>query len=349
MTNTNTAARTYQWGKESSAGTAVAATERVLMELDFESADELMRPQMARGLQARNGADEFFGKRSVNFTGTNNLLFEQFHTWLAMSVAGGVSASGSGTSRTWDFARTASGIPSLDAFTLERRLTDGSNHLDNEFAYAQLRSWEIAIADGEAAQLSVDGFTRRKQSSTLTSLSGVDAQPAVEYPVHPRVSVFIDDSSSFGSTQISSQVLALSYAFNTGLTPLWTCDNRADLDWTLPVFSSRESSLEITATMLVDPGSSNGDYATEVTKADAAALRYLRVLLQGRDIDGGTRTSITLDSTVKHEGVPLKVGTQDGQDIIEFKFVESLTASTPWIDVSVVNTRAALADGTAAA
>lgn len=343
----------FQWGAESTAGTAVAAGERVLLsDLSFGFDHEIDRTNLMRGNMLREQGDELLVSTNTTFSGSGPLLYDQFHTILSMSVEGGVTASGSGDNRTWTFDRSLTGVPDLDTYTIERRVTDGSTNYDRRVAYAMLSSWSMDWQLNGLVNLSVDGFARRNQSSTFTSLTGADATPVVEKAKTARTVVYIDDTyAGLGSTQASSKVIGGTLRFNTGAMPQPTLDNRTDLDWTLPVYNADEMYTELTLRCLMDPAASaNSDLGTENTKAEAAAKRFVRIVTTGTDIGSGTARSLTLDLTLTHRpGSVTPVGEENGQQIVEFDMVSAHDGSNPWIVAALVNARAAYAVGDAAA
>ena len=342
----------FQWGAESTAGTAVAATERQLIPLEFSFDHEIDRTNLQRGYMLREVGDEILTNTATTFSGAGPLLFDQFHTWMSMAVEGGVSASGSGDNRSWSFQRTPTGVPDLDTYTLERQITDGSTDYDREVAYAMLSSFSIDWQLNGLLNLSVEGFARRNQSSTFTSLTGVDAQPVTEKAKTVRTIVYMDDTyAGIGSTQVSSKVIGGTLRFNTGAMMQPTMDNRTDLDWTLPVYNADEMYAELTLRCLLDPAASaNSDLGTENTKAEAAAKRFVRIVTTGSDIGTGTARSLAMNLTLTHTaGSVTPVGEENGQQIVEFSMVSAHDGTNPWFRTTVVNAREAFADGTAAA
>lgn len=345
--------RAHYWGKETTSGTLVAATERlILTEFDVEQVEETVALPTIRQYMLRGHGDEFVASRGIIFKGKGPLAYEQIHTWLHMAVEGNITATGTGDNRTWLHTRGLTGIPTFNSLTFERRLTDGTAHIDNEFGYGLLRSFTITIPDSGHVTLDVEGFARRIQASTLTVITGSDIQPTLEFAVQPRCAIYIDDSfGGIGGTLVSSKVLGATLKFNTGLVPTWTCDNRTDLDWTLPTLDgfSTDAELEITA-MLDSAGSSGGDFVTEKTKAEASTMRYVSFFMQGKDIGTGTRNSLRFNMSMKHvPGSIVKVGTDNGRDIVTYSLRSSADGTNAWLTATVVNGRSAICDGTAAA
>lgn len=350
---TYTPKRSIYWGKETTGGTAVAATERIVLEsLDFEPVDEVVAPPTIRNYLMRAHGDEHVVRRGTTFTGSGPMAFDQLHSWLSLAVEGGITPSGSGDNRTWAHSRDIGMPPTLNTFTFERRITDGTNHIDHEFAYGGLTSLTITVPGTGFVTLDVEGFARRIQASTLTTLTGVDLQPVLEYAVAPRSALYIDDSiGGIGGTLVASRVLGATLKFDTGLVPTWTCDNRTDLDWTLPVLDGQSTGVELEVTAMIDgAGSGTGSYVYEKAKAEAVANRFVSFFIEGSDIGTGTKRSARFNMTMKHvPGSIFLLGSDNGRDIVTYRLRETCDGTTDWLTATVVNARAAICDGTAAA
>jgi len=351
---TLTSLQALQWGgPEGTKGSAATVTERALFdEITLQPIDEMHQPNAARSWSIANADDAIPHMRGVDWSGSTNLQFEQWHTIAAMSIEGGTSAVGSGLSRTWTHDRPITTVPPVDSLTIEGRNTDGTNPFDQQLLYSILRSWELSWGQTGAVDLSVDGFARKRDDTiTLTALTGVDAQPVTERVVAPRVAVYIDDTSSFGSSQVVCKALAGSLTFNTGHAPLMTNDNRTSLDFCTDIYNPESAGFELSLTLLMlNDGSAVGDYGTESANAQAGTQRYVRIFLEGGVITGGTRSSIALDMTARHQNAEIPAPTsQDGQDIVEYTFVPKIDGTTPWFASTTVNARDAICDGTPAA
>jgi len=350
----NVGRTTYQWGLESTNGTAVAATERILLnEMTWSPIDTVDRTTLMREIMLRETGDEIVTQRGMDFSGTGPLLLDQFHTWLSMSVEGGVSAAGTtpDVHRTWTHDRVVSGVPNLDSYTLETRFRDGTNGISKETSYAMLRSWTLDWALDGPVSLSVDGFARRRVASIYTALSGANLIPGVEKALSGRTTVAIDDTfGGLGGTVLAGKVIGGSLTFFSGASPQRAMDNRTDDDFSLEVYSAEEMSCELSLRILCDPQTAaNGDYGTELAKAEAVAIRAVQIFIEGSDIGGGTNRSLTLNMLMKHQaGTLAALGKENGQEIIEVDMVATTDGSSAWFSATTVNGRALVATGTPA-
>ena len=305
--------RVFQWGKEVTRGTAVAATSKIAVEnIEFEPEDVLARPKLAKGLLHRNPGSETVITRGSRFRIPETpVVYDQLQHLLSMAVKGGVAATGADP-YTWTFARSLTADPAPDSWTLERRLNDGSSQKDNEWAYALLSELRFIYQVDQPLRFSAAGFARRVQASTLTAAL---ALPTIEIPPTPLAKIWIDSTwANLGTTQITGQVLRAEVTFRTGLKPIMTLDGRSDLDFTSYILDASEVGVDAEITMLVA-----GQYDTEKTAAEAATLRAVRL-----EILGTQSRELELDMLLKHErGSLFSVGQQDGQDIVVMKFEDS--------------------------
>lgn len=305
--------RLFQWGKETTRGTAVAATSKIAVEgIEFEPVDEVSRPKLAKGLLHRNpGSETIIRRGTTSRIPETPVVYDQLQHLLSMSVKGGVVATGLDPF-TWTFARSLTADPAPDAWTIERRLSDGTTNKDNEWAYALLSTLRFLYVRDQPLRFSAEGFARRVQASTLTAAL---AMPVIEIPPSPLAKVWIDSTwAAIGTTQVSAQVLRADITFHTGLKPLWSLDGRADLDFTTHLLDPSEVGLDAELVLLVA-----GQYDTEKTAAEAQTLRGVRLQVLGTQ----TR-ELTLDMLLKHErGSVFAVGSEDGQDIVTMRLTDS--------------------------
>lgn len=319
--------RTFQWGKESTRGTAVAATSKIALEnMDLEPIDSVVRPQFLTGkLHRYPGGNETAIKRGTNWAINNSpVVYDQLHHLGAMSVKGSVTATGAPSVYTWDFSRSLTADPAPDSFTLERRTTDGTTPRDYEWTYALIRNLSFSYKLDEPLRFSCDGFARRVQASTLTAAL---SYPSTEVPSSHATCSIDTTWAALGTTPIVAQVLSADFTFKTGLMPFDTLDGRADLDFSTYIFNGAETGIDLTLRLLMA-----GQFPTEKTAAEAQTLRAVRLTVLG-----SASRELTLDMLVKHEpGSLFKVDEVDGQDVVDMKFVDSDDA-TNMFRMKVVN------------
>lgn len=323
----NDAYTLYQWGKEGTRGTAVPATSKIAVErINFDYNDLTYRPSLARGTAARYRGNETNVRNGSRWTVPETpVIYDQLQNWLQMSVAGGVASTGS-SPYVWTFTRSLTADPAPDSFTLERRLTDGSSPSDQEWAYAMASKIGFRGAIDSPLRFTVEGFARRRQSSTLTA---AQAMPTVEIPPFALSRLYIDDDwASIGGSLVSSQIIGWSVDFTTGFYPQMTADARSDRDFTMHLMNADNVALDVNITALV-----GAQYATEATKARAETLRACRI-----DVSGSGSRNLQLDMMLKHEFPDVYVvGEQDGQVIVNFSLKDSADDGTNLFRAKVTN------------
>jgi len=273
------------------------------------------------------------------------LPFDQICNWLSMSVQGGVTPSGpTDSAYTWSFVRAPTTVPNPDAWTLERRLSDISANIDNEWAYALCRQWTMRGAPNGAVTFEAEGFARRIQSSTHT---GSLTAEVGYYPVHGRSRLYIDDTvGNIGTTLVSTQLLDWSLTFRSGMEPLFTADNRADLDFATHACNGDAAGFDFEATFLVD-----AQYALEKAAAEAidggalTGLRAMRLEVNHPTLIGVSSTRRLRANLIARAemGSVFEVGTRDGQDIVTVRYQETASTAAQWLEIEVVNDVSALA------
>jgi hypothetical protein len=217
-------------------------------------------------------------------------------------------------------------VPDCDSWTIERRITDGTNHLDNEWAYCMANEMTLSADEDAPLMLEVNGFARRVSASTHTAAL---AHPTIEIPPIALSKVFIDTSwAGLGGTQVTGQVLTWSVTLRNGAQGRRTADGRTDMDFTTHLFG--EAGLEAELVLLVKADS--GQYATEKTAAEAQSLRAVRI-----QADGSSGRQVQIDFLAKHAaGSLFTVGDQDGFAVVTLNLV-SATDLTNAFRVKVTN------------
>lgn len=310
----------YQMGKETTRGTAVPATSKIAVEqIDFMPEDEMYRPNLAKGLLLPHSGDETPIKRLTRWKVTDQpVVYNQHQNWLSMGVDGGVTAVGASDPWAWTFTRSILADPAPDTWTLERRMTDGTNHADNEWAYCFLSQlkwvWEI----NQPLKFSAEGFARRIQTSTLTAAL---AMPVITIPPAQLGKLWLDAAwANLGTTQVVGELRKIDCTFNTGLKPVDLIDGRTDLDYSTYVIDADEVGIELSLDVLL----TKARYDAERAAAEAGTLRAIRAKIEGPLAN----RSLQLDMLVKHTAASMfEVGEEDGQVSANFKMQEATDAT----------------------
>ena len=323
----------FQSGRETTKGTAVAATSKFAVEgMVIRPIDSIVRPKIIKGVLLANPGNELAVQRGMEWEFSNTpLIYDQLQQFLAMTYKGAVAPS-AGPPYTWTYTRDPLADPALDSRTFEMRQTDGTTPNDVEFAYGMCQSLEISGAENEPLRMAAKGFGRRIQSSTLTA---AQALPTVVIPPMALSSVYIDPTwATRGTTLVSGQVLGWKYRIESGVKPLMTADARSDLDFTVDVIDWNDVKLSLELVILA---TASGQWATEKTAAEALTLRAVEV----RAVVSAN-ASLKLRGLFRHTaGSVFPADVQDGQRICTLS-LEGSTDDTNFAEAILINTAAAL-------
>lgn len=310
----NAAATLYQIGVQSTFDTAVAATAKLLVpRIDIEQTDQLGRPQWAKGLAVRNRGNEHPVTRGTRVTiPAFAVPLEQLPHWLGMAIVSGVSATGDPDSYT--YTRDITAAPGVTMATLERRLTEFTNHIDEEWPNFVLTELTLSGAQGQDIMLAASGFAAARAASTLTASLSAPATP--EVMPHALSEVYLDTSwANAGNTQLTGKVLSWALSITTGAVGIPTADGRAGLDYGALVYDANQIGHRFTARLLQDKTL----YQAEQTAAKAGTLRCVRVAY-----DGTSTLAWNIDALVKHENAEIApVDESDGQVVYDVTMVDA--------------------------
>jgi hypothetical protein len=301
-----------QWAKEATPGTDLPATSQMLVTaFNATPKDEYYRPGVLRGLMQRNRGFETPIKRWTEWSAEGPFSFEQGQNWLGAVIAVVAAPTGVGP-YVWTHTKNPAVIPSLATFTLERRVTDGSTPYQHAWHYCVVTKFTLNFADGEPVTFKAEGFARRVQTETLTAALTL---PTPEFAPLGVGKLWIDSTwGTLGTTVVATQILNGSIEINTGAFPIWTLDQRSDLDFSTIGYNAEQAAVNVQLTALV-----GAQFALEKTAAEAGTLRALRLQL-----DGTSSRKLLLDLLAKHEMASIfEFGEQDGQHVVEMNLQES--------------------------
>lgn len=297
--------RRLQIGPETTPGTAVAATFKlvgdgdVTYELDREFEDfprQVFAPLTNGGIDLRAGT-------LINWQG--NLTFEEIAHILANVLATPSTTGGDEEPYTHTFERTWNVPPTLTTYTAELTEHDGSSaHVQKESAYVTGSSVEIAIARNSIATVRWQAFGRKGSATTETaSLAAISGRTPISGNLFK---LYMDDSwAELGSTQQSSVIRAASLTYNNGALPKFTLDGRAAQDKVGDDFNQASGTLSVTYEL-------DSVAASEIAHFEAGDLRFVRLAAEMGD------KSIALDWCGVHRSVP-SYSEEDGLRLVTFE------------------------------
>jgi len=310
-----------QIGKESTAGTAVAATRRVLTKsatYRHQQVQEMFEGQLS-GVLSRAVTAPVITREHTQIEVATDLDFEQILFPLLSGVKGGVTPSspGSGEARLWTFAPSQT-APSVDSYTVEYVADDGSTKQELEADYAITSSFEITGGVEALPQISYSMDARKTSQSTYTSGISLPSM-ANEFSANLRWMVRMDDTwANIGNTNIGNQIYGFTVGQSAVVMPQYYLDARSDLDFSKVEPQTRTTDLAIECTL--DTGASNF-YETELAKKASGNLRFCELMLQGASFsspDNALERYIKIRGCFVHADDSLEElgGDRDGNSVV---------------------------------
>ena len=309
-------------------GTAVAATSKIAIEkLDWGDDDEsLYMPKFANGMLIRNRGNAQATKHGTRFSFSDQpVVWEQLPHWFTLALKGAPVITYATGLFKWVWTRTPNANPAQLSATLERLFSDGDgNTVEQRAAYAMLSELGLSYAQGEHLRMSGAGFARKMATNSVTAAL---TMPTPQIGVSALSRLYVDALfANAGDTLLAEQVIGWQWNHNNGLMPLLTAEGRTDLDFTKHQLDANNVTCDLKVTALLDPTT----YAAEKTAAQEGTIRAIQV-----KVDGGSGRLLTIDGLYRHAKPTLfKIGSQDGQDIVEMELVEA-TDMTNFLEVTL--------------
>lgn len=319
-----------QLGKESTKGTPVATTTRWIGTSQVDPDEPVFQPQVANGLLLKNKTSDAIAIRQAKLKLMTDLTFEQLLHILMCSLKGGVTPTGAGADKTWTFNPTFTADPACDAFSVQRRMTDGSTNWDEGLSYVMGDSFEISGNIGENAHLEANLFGR--PVDTAVALTGAIAVPSVNFVPTSLFKVYIDNTAAgLGGTQLSGSVISFKWHFDAMAQSKFYVDGRADKSFTSYGLRAADFTLDIDAEWMATINS-------ERANAASRAIRFVRLEAVGASL-GGSNYKVTIDLACRYaEGQFDSDGDRDGNDKTTLKFISAYDTVGPlFAKVVVVN------------
>lgn len=328
--------RIYQLGKETTPLTPVATTTRWIGNCEITPDEPVFRPEAQTGVLVEGGGiTDVIATRMANVALDGDLTFQQLLHVLHMSMKGAVTPGTVGvTGKQWVFNPTYLADPALNAFTLDRRLTDGTTTWDETVAGMKARSFNISAAIGENTKVSVDAFGAPiLRGETLTAAIAV---PTVGFVPSALWKVYLNDTAgAIGTTQLVCDVVSFSLNFEAMNQPKFYLSGQADKSFC--GYGLKRAKWGLSLQVEIDAA-----IIAEQAKAADRSIRYVRLEAIGSAIAGGSAfDTITIDLPLRHAtGMYDQSGDRDGNDTATLEFVDAYDSATPLgakISVTVVN------------
>jgi len=222
------ALRKIQIGRESTAGTAVPATEIWRGEGAGEGQRTVVFPVEDVGYLSgvnRSYTPRVYGALDMSATPAT---FEQLPHILEAGVKT-VTATADGSGYVYTYPLPTTAANTIKTYTLEA----GDNQQAEEMEYSFVESFTLEGRVGEAWNMSA--AWRGRQWATTTYTGALSLVP-VEEMLFSKTKLYIDDATAaFGSTLKSDTLLSASLAVTTGLMPVFTANGELYFSFTKTV------------------------------------------------------------------------------------------------------------------
>ncbi|MDR7534661.1 MAG: hypothetical protein QN162_15175 [Armatimonadota bacterium] len=298
--------RIYQMGRETTRGTAVAATTRWIGELEVTPQEPVIVPAAQLGILVEHPTTDAIATRHAELRLSADLTYEQILHVLNMGLQGVTSGSGAGADKTWTFAPTYTGDPALNSFTFQRRLTDGTTNWDERVAYVLATEWTVSAAVGENAKVEVSAVGRPVETGQAITPS--IPVPAVNFVPASAFKVYVNDTlATIGTTQLSGTVVSFRLTYQSPVVVKYYLDARTDKSFTAVALrrAAWTCELQVEWTAAVE---------AERTKAASRSIRYVRLEAVGPAL-GASNYKVTFDFPAVHEAGQFdQAGDRDGAD-----------------------------------
>lgn len=318
-----------QFGRETTAGTPVAATImwRGEGKLKDQRVIKLVKEDIGSIFPNNNVyIPKLEAEISIDKTPAT---FEHLPHILEMGIlAATVTTVDSGSGYTWIYPFSNTGAPgTIKSYTFE--LGDDQDAADVEYVFAE--EIELDFSPGEAVMLSAKLTGRQTTDSSFTSLTPVSCEEILA----SKMVLSIDASGgTIGATPVTQSVLGASVKIKTGLRPFYTGDGA--LYFSKPMFGAPD----VSGKFLLEH---NSTAVGQVEAAEAGTPKLLRIKVLGSALTTPatyTHKTLIVDSAIRYTKVP-ELDDKDGNTVVEFEW-EAVYDSTTVPQVIVVNNEATL-------
>jgi hypothetical protein len=325
--------RKVQLGRETTAGTSVAATAVVrITGATIEDASTFEFPDEDVGLlvQTERNYVPMVGAKIA--WPDNPATFEQLPYILEAGIkkvtTGATDTGGAGKIYVYPFPTATPNV--IQTYTVE----GGDNIQEEEIEYAFVQGFKLSGAPKEVVNASAEWVGRQVTLSTFTPGLAI---PAVEEILFQKTKLYIDNASgTLGTTLVSSTLMGFTLDIDTGLREVYSGDGQLYFDRTKNVGPS--GTLEVTF-------EHNASALAEKAAWRAKTTRAIRLVIEGSAFTAGTGYSKkTLKIDVCGRWLKFdKIDEQDGNDIVTGTLQIGYNATQAlWGKITVVNMLASI-------
>lgn len=282
----------FQLGKESTAGTAVAATRQLYPDGTGHWGLDRMRTRHDSGSRGTRTNVTHVTQQGVSLripfrTAPDvGVAFDEL-IYPFCQLKGGVTGSGADADKTWTFTPSQTGANSQESFTIEV----GDDTQNYEAAYCQASDWTLSAGVDDLTQLEMNWFGRTSTKSTKTSVSANDG---VKIPGYLWTVKFATAQSGLDAASVQSNLLVgWSLNMQTGLVPRKYQDGNA-------YFSQTVEAAPLRGTLTMQVESTSTAVSQFYDKAAADTIDFIRLKATGPSL-GSSAYSAQIDMCVSYD------------------------------------------------
>ena len=301
-----------QFGKETTNGTAVAATKYLLaapMALPQDKAVSV--PSDLMGIRARSGRAQnyqYLARGTVSFDAEHPLYYQALPQLFSCSVKGNVTASettGGQSDYLWAFTPSLTASNTPDSITLE--LGDDTQAFEMEYLmYERVRIAGQIAQDGTASPVTCDADFFARQV-TATTFTGSLTLPTVEQLNAKLCRFYLNPSwATVGETEKTGTLRSFDIEIITGLHPKFMggANKYFDLEG--------ESYIDVMANLVLE-GNATADAIWDAYQA--RTFQVLRFSISGSQIGTGGTHNLAIDIGGYWESVEPLGGESNGNNL----------------------------------
>jgi hypothetical protein len=305
------ALRKLQLGRETTMGTAVAATTRWRGRGTIDDDRPVVYPDEDVGIVAPTERSyipkiaAFLELEPVEAT------FEQLLHIYEMGIKTVVPVQdGAGTDYISAYPLSTTALNTPKAYTVE----GGDDQQAEEMEYSLCEKFSLTGVTGEAMMMGASLFARQAANTTFT---GALSNPSVEEILFSKTKLYLDNGGgTIGDTLVSNILLEMKLDIVTGVRPVFTSEGNL-------YFTSYKIDGKLMSVKLGLVYEHTSDAVTEKSKWRDNDLRLLRLLTEGDDVGtAGTvysKKTHIIDIAGKYTDWA-KLGERDGNDVCEVEF-----------------------------
>lgn len=325
MAERSTLTQLVQLGMESSPGTAVAATKR-LMATAFEFGPSV-DVQTWRGSGYKYPSVTGLQKEWTEGTFSGPITYTELVYFLCGLVKN-VTPSGATLAKTWTFSPATTSEDTVKTFTIEQ----GSAVRAAQIAYGLITGLTLSFGDG-GAELSGDFIGQAMTDGHTMTSSGVTEVALVPVTRIQTGIKLADTSAGLAGASYLTRPLSAEWSLTNRFAPIWALNQSTSF----PVHIETEPSLEVKLLLQAD---ATGMGLLDTMRANST--KFMRIEAIGAVIESAVTYQLTIDTAFRVTDVS-ELRDEDGVFAIEWTGVGVHDATfTKAFNITVVNEVASL-------